>query len=155
MATATQNHVSRAVAGPREIQQARQLLERISVEDLSGDQLTLSGSETKTTTVPNELAQLLARVIESIAEGGTMTVGTLPREITTTVAASQLGVSRPTLMKMIAAGDLPAHKVGSHTRLLTEDVLTFRRARLERQRSALDELLALEDELEDEAGQPV
>lgn len=152
MATATQ---TRTFAGPREIQQARDLLDTIPVEELSGDRLTLRHAQTEATPVPIELARLLAHVIEGIAEGRTMTVGTLPREITTTVAAAQLGVSRPTLMKMVAAGELPAHKVGSHTRLLTEDVLAFRRRRLERQRAELDELLALEDELEDEAGRPV
>ena len=46
----------------------------------------------------------------------------VPQELTTTVAAKRLGISRPTLMKLIREGKIPAHKVRSHMRLLTTDV---------------------------------
>ena len=74
--------------------------------------------------------------------------GSLPEELTTTVAAKLLGVSQPTLMKMIDRGDIPAHKVMSEHRLKTSDVRAFQKARLERQRVAFDELRTLDDELE-------
>jgi excisionase family DNA binding protein len=70
----------------------------------------------------------------------------VPEDVTTTTAAKLLGVSRPTLMKMIAGGDLPSHKVGTHARLKADQVLAFKRARLARQRKAFDELLDLEDD---------
>ena len=73
---------------------------------------------------------------------------TVPKGTLIIRAAEQLGISRPTLMKLIRDGELPAHKVGTHHRVKTADVLAHRRARLERQRSALDELRALEDELD-------
>jgi excisionase family DNA binding protein len=98
--------------------------------------------------VPDELADVLRRILAVASRGGTVVVGSLPGELTTTVAAEQLGISRPTLMKLIRDGELPAHKVGTHHRVKTADVLAHRRARLERQRSALDELRALEDELD-------
>ncbi|GIG37660.1 helix-turn-helix domain-containing protein [Cellulomonas pakistanensis] len=94
---------------------------------------------------PAELSRLITAVVDAVAAGGTVTVGAMPDELTTTAAAELLGVSRPTLMKLIANGDLPAHKVGTHTRLLAEDVVAFRRERLARQRRAFEELLAAED----------
>jgi excisionase family DNA binding protein len=98
--------------------------------------------------MPLELANLLGRVLRAVASGRTVTIGTLPEELTTSVAASMLGISRPTLMKHISEKRIPAHKVGSHTRIRTADVLAFSRARLERQREAFDSLRALEDELD-------
>lgn len=96
--------------------------------------------------LPQEISAILTQVLQALAQGRTITVGSMPEEITTTVAARQLGISRPTLMKMVGAGEIPAHKVGSHTRLKTSDVLAFKTARLERQRAAFDELLELDDE---------
>lgn len=98
--------------------------------------------------LPFELARILARVIEVMARGGSVTIGSVPEELTTTVAAELLGISRPTLMKMIRSDEIPSHPVGSHRRLKHGDVLAFKRARLEQQRQAFDELRALEDSLD-------
>jgi excisionase family DNA binding protein len=72
------------------------------------------------------LARFIVNLVESIAADGTLTTNSLPEELSTTVAAQVIGVSRPTLMKMIARNELPTKKVGSHTRLLRSDVLEFR-----------------------------
>lgn len=105
-------------------------------------------SDSSQVSLPPELAQVLARVVEVMARGGSVTVGSVPEELTTTVAAELLGISRPTLMKMIRNDEISSHLVGSHHRLKRSDVLDFKRVRLERQRQALDELRALEDSLE-------
>lgn len=73
-----------------------------------------------------------------------VTVTALPEELTTSTAAKILGISRPTLMKMIREGRIPAHEVGTHHRLRTEDVFTELHERRERQRAAFAELLELE-----------
>lgn len=91
--------------------------------------------------------RLLKTLLEQVADGRTVTIGSIPKELTTTVAAETLGISRTTLMKLIRSGRLPAHEVGSHTRIWTKDVMEFRRERLREQRASLDALLALEDEL--------
>lgn len=97
-------------------------------------------------TLPPELADILTTVIEVLARGGSVTIGSLPEELTTSVAADQLGVSRPTLMKFIQSGELGAHKVGSHHRVKLSDVQEFQRRRLEAQRKAFDDLRHLMDE---------
>lgn len=103
--------------------------------------------ERVTIQIPSEILGLMTRVLDAVARGERITLGTIPDELSTAVAADQLGVSRPTLMKLISAGAIPSHKVGSHTRLRTEDVVAFRRSRLERQRKAFDEMRALDEEL--------
>ncbi|MET7773635.1 helix-turn-helix domain-containing protein [Nocardia sp. NPDC005366] len=57
-----------------------------------------------------------------------------------------MGISRPSLMKLVREEKIPSHKVGSHTRLHSKDVLAFRRAQLEHQSKAFEELRALEEE---------
>lgn len=107
------------------------------------------GSKKKPVEVPAELTTLLLEVIRTVAEGGSVRIKTLPDELTTTVAADELGVSRTTLIKMIKNRRIEAHKVGTHTRLFLADVEAFRRARLVRQRAAFEELRQLEDELDE------
>ncbi|WNM24307.1 excisionase family DNA-binding protein [Demequina capsici] len=97
--------------------------------------------------VPRELVDLVHMVLHAASRGEQLTIGSMPDELSTSVAADQLGISRPTLMKLIENGELDAHKVGTHTRIKTEDVRVFRRARLERQRRAFDELRELEEGL--------
>ncbi len=110
------------------------------------ENLTVEGGSSAAA-VPPELVDIISQVLQVMANGGTVLIGSLPEELTTTVAAEQLGLSRPTLMKMIRDGEIPSHKVGTHHRLKASDVLEFKRARLRRQRAALEELRALEDEL--------
>lgn len=96
--------------------------------------------------VPAELSALITHVVQAVAQGHTVTVNAMPEELTTTAAAQLLGVSRPTLMRKVNAGEIPSHKVGSHTRLRTVDVLQERQARRQRQLAAFNELRALEDD---------
>ncbi len=94
--------------------------------------------------LPRELGVLLQEVLQAVAAGSTVTVVTTPSVVTTSTAAAMLGISRPTLMKMVREGDIAAHKVGTHTRLLAEDVLEFKRARRARERAAFEALLEAE-----------
>lgn len=139
-ATVTANRV---LTTERDAQLARGVL-----RDLEGPEgfLLVGKTDAGFERVPHDLGVLLQQVLTAIAAGSTLTVSAIPAELTTSSAANLIGVSRPTLMKMIAAGELPAHKVGSHTRLQSGDVFDFLRARRERQRAAFD---ALRDLLDD------
>lgn len=132
---------STLLVSKRQERQARELVEHSPVDNLvtSGDSGAID--------IPSDLVMLLRTVIEAVGRGGSVTIQTLPQELSTTLAAEQLGVSRPTLMKMINSGEIPAHKVGSHHRIKLEDLRAFRLARLERQRKAFEELRELEDHL--------
>ncbi|TFD11523.1 helix-turn-helix domain-containing protein [Cryobacterium sp. TMT1-21] len=86
------------------------------------------------------LARFIVNLVESIAADGTLTTTSLPEELSTTVAAQVIGVSRPTLMKMIARKELPTKKVGSHTRLMRSDVLELRAHRQGARVKAVEDL---------------
>lgn len=94
--------------------------------------------------VPVEIGRMLQRVLEALADGSSVTVLTIPTEVTTSAAAAMLGVSRPTLVKMANDGRIPSHRVGTHLRFRSEDVLAEREARVERERRAFKELRELD-----------
>lgn len=115
---------------------------------VTSDQMSQAGAFDPTalrSVVPPELAGVLAEVVRIVAAGGTVTIGSMPDELTTTSAADLLGISRPTLMKLVREGQIVAHKVGTHTRLNTADVLAYRDRLRERQRAALQDLRDFEE----------
>lgn len=132
----------------RENAQARELIARLRQRTTDvPPKLALKDASGAVVEAPEELTALLRKVVEAMGRGATVTIGTLPKELTTTTAAKMLGISRPTLMQLIHKKELPAHKVGSHTRVFAEDVQNYREARARIRREGIDELRALEDEL--------
>lgn len=117
------------------------------VQELAGPtgELIVEREGERIDALPPEVGRLIQEVLTVLARGDTVTIGSLPQELTTTTAAAVLSISRPTLMAMIKDGAIPAHKVGSHTRLLTEDVLASRAARRARERAAFAQLRDLDD----------
>lgn len=95
--------------------------------------------------LPASLTALFVGIVESASHGDAITTVSVPEELTTTVAAKELGVSRPTLMKLIRKGDIPSHKVGTHTRVKRDDLLQYRAERERVRQQAFKELLDLEE----------
>ncbi len=58
-----------------------------------------------------------------------------------------LGVSRPTVVRLIEAGKLPARMVGSHRRRMLSDVLAHREASARRRGEALDDMARQAEDL--------
>ena len=131
----------RILTTDREAELARGVL-----DDLTGPSGSLSIHRDQGTTVPlpREVGVILQHVLSAMARGEAVTVTTMPEELTTTTAAEILGVSRPTLSQMAKRGEIPSHKVGSHTRFASKDVFGALRARRERERAAFAELRDLE-----------
>ena len=73
--------------------------------------------------------------------------GASEQMLTTQQVADALGVSRPFVVKLIDAGELPASRVGTHRRVRVGDVEAYRHGRLEKSRAAMDELVALTEEM--------
>jgi excisionase family DNA binding protein len=71
----------------------------------------------------------------------------LPSEMTTTQAAEFLDVSRPFVIKLVEAGELPCRMVGKHRRIPTDALLDYREKMFRRARSAADEMAQMSQEL--------
>ena len=104
-------------------------------------------SDGTTRQLPPELSKIIEKAFRSLAANGSVTVGTLPDELTSNTAADVLGVSRPTLLKLAKDGEVESFKVRSHTRFKRDAILQFKSKREEARRKAVFELMDLEDEL--------
>ena len=70
--------------------------------------LTVSGNESQE--IGDALSQVIQQVLHALAQGQRIEIQTSPQYLTTTMAARRIGISRPTLMKAIRSGELPAFK---------------------------------------------
>lgn len=96
--------------------------------------------------LPSNIERVLMDALASLAEHGTVSIGHMPEELTSTTASDILGVSRPTLMKWVKADEIASYKVGTHARFRREDVFALRDKRAQERRRAFEELLALEED---------
>ncbi|MEM6965339.1 MAG: helix-turn-helix domain-containing protein, partial [Bacteroidota bacterium] len=64
-------------------------------------------------------------IISNMAQGKSTTLMPSDAEITTQQAAEILNVSRPHVIKLLETGKIPFRKVGSHRRILLQDVLQY------------------------------
>lgn len=60
--------------------------------------------------------EALVELLEAAADGKRALVVRSPEDLTTEQAAAVLGVSRPTVVRLTEAGQLPARMVGTHRR---------------------------------------
>lgn len=127
--------------------QALDEVERLGhlLREYDGIAVELSLSDGTRISLGEESSRLLLLILQGLHSGRLM-VESLPEELTTTLAAEFLGVSRPTLAKWIASGEIPSRKVGSHSRLMTSDVVKLRTQRVLERKQAFGRLRAFEEE---------
>lgn len=129
----------RITISDRTVDQARQ------TPPLTGSTLFVHTADGDEVELPGELQSVLLNALASIADDGEVVIGRMPEELTSTVAADLLGVSRPTVMKWVRDGEIEAFKVGTHTRFHRDEVLRVRTARAAKRRTAFEDLRALDE----------
>ncbi|HXE04926.1 MAG TPA: excisionase family DNA-binding protein [Bryobacteraceae bacterium] len=76
--------------------------------------------------LPAGAVALLMDILEAMAAGRGVTIIPENAELTTVEAASILNVSRPYLIKLLDEKVIPHRLVGSHRRILIDDVMAYR-----------------------------
>lgn len=86
-------------------------------------------------TIPKKALTLLSTILQNMAEGKTISIVPSNSEVSTQQAADMLNISRPHLIKLLEAKKIPFKKVGSHRRVLLEDIMEYKE-HLDKQREA-------------------
>ena len=107
-------------------------------QDFPTATITVSGSEPHPLT--RELADALVTVADQLSRGRAVLIAPCDTELTTQAAADMLGVSRPTLVKLLESGDIPFTKVGRHRRVLMSDLSDYAKKRHVATLQGLDDL---------------
>ncbi len=134
--------IARTVLPPTEpLQALAAMLDRLGAEPTT----TLSGPNGEHLVLPPEVFEVLRDVVDAMAQGQALTIAPVHQRLTTQEAADLLGVSRPTVVKLLESGEIPFEQPGRHRRVRLADVLAYReRASVER-RGALDRMVEIAD----------
>ncbi|GAA4699693.1 DNA binding domain-containing protein, excisionase family [Promicromonospora umidemergens] len=119
MSTIDENTITPSVDDLEALTQIGELLSEpghLSLHTESGEAVDL----------PEQLRRLLDSATRSLRTGSSVTLMDHARMLSTQEAADILGVSRPTLVKLLESGQIPFTKVNSYRRVAMIDVIAFR-----------------------------
>ena len=102
--------------------------------------LTTDKGDQPTIELPPQALRFIGELLGSLSEGQPVVLMPSKRELTTVEAAHFLNVSRPFVVKEISEGRLPHRMVGTHRRILVEDLLTYARTMRDQQAQALERM---------------
>ena len=106
----------------------------------SGERPRLVAGDGTVTELPDEVYAALVEVADALRAGRAVTVAPTSLRLTTSQAAELLGISRPTLVKLLDDGEIPYERPRRHRVLRLDDVLAFRERRRCARRAELDEI---------------
>jgi len=98
--------------------------------------------------LPRHALALLRDLLAEMAQGNAVTIVPTHAELTTQEAANLLNVSRPHLVKLLETGEIRFTVIGTHRRVLFQDVIDYKQAKLEKSSAAMDELIKQSQELD-------
>lgn len=90
--------------------------------------------------IPDEIFRILDQVSNALAAGEGITVIPQGMTLTTQQAADFLSISRPTLVRLLEAGDIHFDKPGRHRRVRLEDLVSYQTKFRAERRAALRDL---------------
>lgn len=119
-----------------------EFLDRLGVEPT----VALSGPDGEQLVLPPEVFGLLRDVVDMMAQGHGVAVAPVHERLTTQEAAGLLGVSRPTLVKLLESGEIEFERPGCHRRIRLADLLAYRERISQDRRVALDRMAEIANE---------
>lgn len=90
--------------------------------------------------VPGPVFDALVQVATAMAHGQGVTVMPQNALLTTQEAAELLGISRPTLVRLLGDGEIPFEQRGRHRRIMLADLLAYQDSMRQERRESLDRM---------------
>ncbi|MBG0815489.1 helix-turn-helix domain-containing protein [Planomonospora sp. ID82291] len=113
----------------------------------SAEDAVLVGPGGEQVQLPHQVYEVLVQVVEAMAAGRAITIVPSAQRLTTQEAADLLGISRPTLVRLLEEGEIPFEQPGRHRRIRLEDVLDYQRRRRSERRELLNEMIRRTEDL--------
>ena len=92
--------------------------------------------------VPDAMFDVLRQVADALASGMGVSVAPLGARLTTQEAADYLGISRPTLVRILERGEIPMDKPGRHRYVRLKDLVDYQERTRSQRRSSLEAMVA-------------
>jgi excisionase family DNA binding protein len=122
-----------------------QQLATLITETLHGQRdqprFTLLGPNHEALALPRDVLTLLQQLLAILASGDAVSIIPVQKELTTQQAANLLNVSRQYLVQLLDEGKIPYHRVGTHRRVYTQDLLEYRARRKAERRAKFAEMV--------------
>lgn len=106
-----------------------------------------NNNESEDLILPGYAINLLLAMLTEMSKGNALTVMPIHAELSTQETAELLNVSRPHLVDLLEQGKIPFRKVGTHRRVLANDVFDYKQRIDAARLKALDDLAAQAQEL--------
>ena len=90
--------------------------------------------------LPPEAYEVLLRLVAPMGKGQAISVVPKSQRLTTREAADFLGITRPTLVKLLESGEIPFEQPSRHRRVLLSDVVAFKQRRRHARGATLAEM---------------
>ncbi|MDQ1293978.1 MAG: hypothetical protein QG608_1861 [Actinomycetota bacterium] len=91
--------------------------------------------------LPPQVFEAFQQVLTALSRGLGVTIASRNAMLTTQEAAEFLGISRPTLVKLLESGQISFQRRGRHRRVMLTDLITYQDASRHTRREALDTMI--------------
>jgi excisionase family DNA binding protein len=132
--------VERTVLPPEHPEGLVEVLALLAPE--SAERATLIGPDGTRLQLPGEVFEVLREVVVALSQGLAITVAPHQTVLSTSEAAQLLGVSRPTLVRLLESGEIPFDKPSRHRRVRLADMLAYQERSRRRRATLLDQMVA-------------
>jgi len=143
MASMTRSRRALDPVSPRNSAGIAELSRFIERESAAHVKPHLVGPANETIELPDEVYDVLVEVAKQMRAGNAVSVVPYAMTLSTQEAAEMLGVSRPTLIRLLEQGLIPFDQPNSHRRVKLADVLEYRERT---HRESVERLDSLTDE---------
>lgn len=131
---------------PQDLHGSGEALARIAANE--SVVITLTYADGTQLEFPTELTEVLRNAAAMMATGLAVTVQSINTSLSTQQAAELLGVTRPTVVRLLETGQIPfTTPAGRHRRIQLSDILTYQqKLRQDRREAILDNAADATDE---------
>ena len=110
--------------------------------------LKMIGTDGEEVVLTASVVQALQQIVHLLAQGKSVTVVPVERELTTLEAADYLSVPERYIVKLLEDGEIPFRLVGTEHHIRQDDMVEYKKLYKERQAEALADLAQISQEWE-------